>query len=89
MDREIVEMVRFLDPEIVEMVDRSYINVRQPSMEDVLQWKTTFNGYDRKWKMTPSTPNLMEINNQSAMLDSPAPPKKAITLFTMGGRNAA
>ena len=29
MDPEIVEMVRFLDPEIVEKVDKSYINICQ------------------------------------------------------------
>ena len=32
MDPEIVEMVRFLDPEIVEKVDKSYIPQPQPQL---------------------------------------------------------
>ena len=56
---------------------KTTFNGRQPSMEDNLQWKTN-----------PSTPNLKEIDNSSAMLDSPAPLTNNLTLFTMGEGHA-
>ena len=34
MDPEIVEMVRFLDPEIVEKVDKSFMKL----VQDLVEW---------------------------------------------------
>ena len=55
----------------------------QPLMEDDLQWKTTCDGRpplkekNHQWKTTiKGRQPSMEIDNPSAILDSPAPTKR-------------